>query len=263
MADFKSALRSGLRDISRAPAMALLLALPWVLGGWFMAWLTTATGQSYWLVFAAIGFPLLGPFAAVGYYDISRRLQSEYALDRKAVFAVILRQSRRQLPSLCAVILVMFLFWFFLSHMIFALFMGLSTMTNVSSSLQVYLTMNGLAMLAVGSLIGAGFACVLYMISVLALPMLLDREVDFVTAMIASFGFVQRQPVLMLGWGVCLGTATLIALLPMFLGLLFVLPLFGHASWHLYDLLAHDTSQASTAEAGDQTISSPTFSKVR
>jgi uncharacterized membrane protein len=132
------------------------------------------------------------------------------------------------------VIVVFFLFWNFLAHMIFALFMGLSTMTDVSSSLSVFLTPNGLAMLAVGTGVGAVFATLLYSITVVSLPLMLDREIDFVTAMIVSFGTVQASPVVMLGWGAFIAVLVFVAMLPGFLGLFIVLPVLGHASWHLY-----------------------------
>ncbi|WP_353472059.1 DUF2189 domain-containing protein [Salipiger sp. H15] len=237
LATLGKALRLGFADLAFAPGFALVFGGVYVLAGLFLTWLTMATGTSYWLVLAAIGFPLFSPFAAVGFYEVSRRLERGQPLDWGQVFSVILRQSKRQLPSLCAVIVIVFLFWFFLGHMIFALFLGLSPMTNVSSSLEVFLTPNGLTMLAVGTAVGAGFAILLYMITVLALPLLLDRDVDFVTAMIASFQYVQAHPVLMLGWGAFLALVTFVAMLPFFLGLFVALPVLGHATWHLYDLL--------------------------
>jgi uncharacterized membrane protein len=112
--------------------------------------------------------------------------------------------------------------------------MGLQTMTDVSSSFAVYLTPNGLMMLAVGTAVGAVFATVLFSITVVSLPLLLDREVDFVTAMIASFQTVQQNPLVMLGWGAMIAGLLFVAMLPGFLGLFVVLPVLGHASWHLY-----------------------------
>jgi uncharacterized membrane protein len=147
---------------------------------------------------------------------------------------VVWAEKNRQIPSIAVVIVVFFLFWNFLAHMIFALFMGLSTMTDVSSSLAVFLTPNGLAMLAVGTAVGAVFATLLFSITVVSLPLMMDREIDFVTAMIVSFGTVQASPVVMLGWGFFIAVLVFLAMLPGFLGLLIVLPVLGHATWHLY-----------------------------
>lgn len=229
------ALRRGWADLKRAPFFGIIFAMVYILVGLIFALITLSTGKSYWLVFAAVGFPLVGPFAAVGLYEVSRRIERGEPLDIYQIFGVIAKQSKRQLPSICAIILFMFLFWFFIAHMIFALFMGLSTMTNVSSSFDVYWTPEGMTMLAVGTVVGAGFALLLYMITVISLPLLLDREVDFVTAMITSFQTVVANPLPMLVWGAFIAVITFFAMVPWFLGLLVVLPVLGHATWHLYD----------------------------
>ena len=239
-ADFRAALSAGWADFRANPLPDLIFASFFVIAGLAMAWITYVTGHTFWLILAVMGFPLIGTLAAVGFYELSRRSHRGEPAGFGSVFAQVWRQRGGQLPWLSAIIIVTFMFWFFLGHMIFALFMGLSTLTNVSSSLEVYLTSNGLMMLAVGSAVGAVFATILYMITVLSIPMLLDRELDFVTAMIASFSYVRDNFPVMIGWGIFIAVLTFVAMVPWFLGLLLVLPLLGHASWHLYRLICED-----------------------
>jgi len=232
--DIRLALLRGWKDFRRAPLAGMGFAMVYVLGGWLVTWALTTAGQIWWTLPAAAGFPILGPFIACGFYEISRRLEQGQPLTARGVLGVIFEQRDRQIPSIAAVVVVFFLFWNFLAHMIFALFLGTSAMTNVSSSAAVFLTPQGLAMLATGTAVGAVFAGVLFSLTVVSLPLLLDREVDFVTAMLTSLEVVQTSPAVMLGWGAMIAAALFVGMLPGFLGLLVVLPVLGHASWHLY-----------------------------
>lgn len=234
LSDLKASLALGWQDFRRAPTLGLIFAGVYVLGGWLILWAMTAQGQIWWTLPASAGFPILGPFIACGFYEISRRLEAGEALTPAAVFGVIFRQKDRQIPSIAAVVVVFFLFWNFLAHMIFALFLGRATMTNITSSLAVFTTPEGLAMLAVGTVVGAVFATLLFSLTVVSLPMLLDREVDFVTAMLTSLALVQENPRVMLSWGALIAAVLFVAMLPWFLGLFLALPVLGHASWHLY-----------------------------
>ncbi len=234
LSDLKASLALGWRDFRRAPLLGLVFSAVYVLGGWLIVWAMTSKGQIWWTLPASAGFPILGPFIACGFYEISRRLEAGETLSAGAVFGVIFRQKDRQIPAIAAVIVVYFLFWNFLSHMTFALFLGTATMTNVTSSPAIFATPEGLAMLAFGTAVGAVFATLLFSLTVVSLPLLLDRELDFVTAMLTSLALVQSNPRVMLGWGALIGVAVFLGMMPGFLGLFVVLPLFGHASWHLY-----------------------------
>ncbi len=171
--DLRASLRAGLRDFLSAPLPGLFFASVYVLGGIIMAAITYATGTTYWLILAVLGFPLVGAFAALGLYEISRRRQAGIPLRLGEVMGVVWAEKNGQLPWLAVMVVVLFLFWFFLGHMIFALFLGLSPMTNVSTSFDVFLSADGLTMLAFGSVVGAIFASLTFAMSVLGMPMLL------------------------------------------------------------------------------------------
>lgn len=232
--DLKASLAAAWQDFRAAPVFGLFFSAVYVLGGWLIYWAMTAKGQIWWTIIAGAGFPILGPFIACGFYEVSRRLEKGEPLEWPGVLGAIFRQKDRQIPTMAAIIVVFFLFWNFLAHMIFALFLGQATLTNITSSLEVFQTTQGLMMLAVGTCVGAVFAGVLFAMTVVSLPMLLDRDVDFITAMIASWGLVMANPLVMLVWAGLIALSLFLGMLPGFLGLFIVLPLFGHATWHLY-----------------------------
>ena len=232
MSDLSAALAAGWRDFLAAPQFGLFFSAVYVVGGFLMLWV--GAGHVTWTLATSLGFPLLAPFAAAGLYEVSRRLEQGKPLDWKGVLGIVWLERTRQLPWLGAIIVIYFLFWTFLAHMIFALFMGLSTMTNVSQSYEAFLTPNGLTMIAVELGVGAVLAFLLFSLTVVSLPLVLDREVDFVTAMLVSLKAVRENLPVMWLWAALIAVLSLIALLPWFLGLVIVLPVLGHATWHVY-----------------------------
>lgn len=234
LADLTASLRAGWRDFLAEPLYGALFSLVYVIGGWLLLFAFSAKGQLWWTLPAGAGFPILGPFIACGFYEISRKREAGEGFTLGSIIGVVFRQKDRQIPSMAVVVVVFFLFWNFLAHMIFALFLGQASLVNVSSSLGIFATGEGAAMLAFGSAVGAALATLLYALTVVSLPMLLDREIDFVTAMLTSLALVRTNRVLMLGWGAMIAGMVFAGMAALFFGLLVVLPVLGHASWHLY-----------------------------
>ncbi len=233
--DITAALGAGMRDFLKAPLFGLFFASFFVIGGILIYLQLDVLDQSYWIIPIGLGFPLLSPFLAVGLYEVSRRLERGEALDWAAVLGVVFRQKERQFPSVAMVIIMIFMFWVFVAHLVFALFMGLEPMTNIITNWRdTLLTEEGLTMLAVGTGVGAVLSFILFSLTVVSLPLLLDREIDFITAMISSFQLVLANLVPMLAWGALIAVLMVLGMLPFFLGLFIVLPVLGHATWHLY-----------------------------
>lgn len=240
LADIATALRLGLRDFRRKPLMGLGFAATYVIGGWLLYLFLFVAEQGWLAIPITVGFPLLGPFLAVGLYEVSRRLEAgQTEWQTSDILGVIWRQRLRQLPSMAWVVIVYFLFWSFFAHMLFALFLGPSALTNVTTSYAYLLQPEGLQMLLVGTAFGAAFALVLFALTVVSLPLLLDREVDFVTAMITSVSVVKHNPFVMLTWAALIAGLTFAAMALALFGLLIVLPVLGHATWHIYRLSTH------------------------
>ena len=230
--DLWKCLRLGAKDFRAAPQFGLFFSAVYVLAGFAMLWFSA--GHVTWVLATSLGFPLAAPFAAVGLYEVSRRIEQGLDLSWRDILGVVWQERTRQIPWMGAIIVIYFLFWTFLAHMIFAVFMGLSTMTNVLSSYEVFLTQNGLTMIAVELAVGAILAFLLFAMTVTSLPLLLEKEFDFVTAMLLSIRVVRENAYVMLMWALIIAMLSLVSLAPWFLGLFVMLPVLGHATWHLY-----------------------------
>ena len=226
-----SSLKAGLWDFRTAPVFGLFFSAFYVASGLVLWWI--GAGTFLWTLAFALGFPLVAPFAAVGLYEVSRRLEADEPLTWRGVLGVVWAERGRQLPWMGAILAMIFLFWSFFAHMATALALGPSSLTG--DPLDVMLASNtGRIMLLVQVLVGGAVAFLTFGLTVLSLPYLVDREVDFVTAMLTSLRAVGRNRLPMILWAGVVALSLGLAMLPLFLGLFVALPVLGHATWHLY-----------------------------
>lgn len=234
-ADLANALTAGCRDFLAQPLFGLFFGGIYVAAGIALYYLAFVRGEVALLIPAAAGFPLLAPFAAVGLYEVSRRreqgLPMSLPMSWRAVLGALRGRGDEQLLLMGGIVFVGFSFWVIIAHTIFAIFVAGSP---EGESLAFLATSEGIAMLLVGGAVGAVIAFIFYAITLMSLPMLVDRDVDFITAIFASFAALSANFAVLLGWAVIIALSLMIAMVPLFLGLLVVLPVLGHATWHLY-----------------------------
>ena len=233
-ADVREALRLGVEDFRAAPLYSLLFGALYAFGGMFIVLLMTRIGMGYLVYPLIAGFVLIGPFVATGLYEISRRREKGERIDA-GIFAAIWQQGGKEMSWMSFVSLFVMIMWLYQVRLLIALFLGYHSFTNFGEFLGVIFgTPEGWTFLAVGHVIGAALSVLLFSLTVVSFPLLLDRDVDFITAMITSVQAVIKNPVVMLGWAATVVALIIVGMAPFFLGLLLVLPVLGHATWHLF-----------------------------
>ncbi len=230
--DLGASLAAGWRDFLAMSQYGLFFGGVYVLVGLAIGWASLTGGEPTWLIPAIAGFPLVAPFVAVGLYEASRRRERAEPLSWRNVLGALKGHGDDQILSMGVIVFVAFSFWMIVAHAIFAVFMAESGMGG--DSLAALATPAGLTMLAVGSIVGGVMAFAFYAMTVISLPMLVERKVSFPVAIIASFRVVRTNLPVMLCWAAIIAGLLFMAMLPAFLGLMVVLPVLGHATWHLY-----------------------------
>lgn len=232
--DIVDALAKGIRDFQAYPAFGLFFGGIYMLGGWLVLAAAFVWNTHYLVYPLTAGFVLIGPFVAVGLYEVSRRRELGEPLTWRAILSAVYAQSGREISWMAFVTLFIFMVWMYQVRLLIALFFGVSGMPAGSFPGVLFTTADGLAFLAVGHAIGAVLAIVVFSLTVVSFPILLDRPVDFVTAMITSVKAVVTNPIPMIGWALVVTVLLMVASLPAFIGLLVILPVLGHTTWHLY-----------------------------
>jgi uncharacterized membrane protein len=234
VADIADAFGQGLRDFQAAPVYGLAFGAFYAAGGMLILACLTALHMVYFAYPLAAGFALLGPFVALGLYEVSR--QREAGRKPSVMQMIGLVRSRSELGWMAFVTLFVFVIWMYQVRLLIALFLGIgASFGSLQEFISVVLTTNeGLVFLAVGNCVGAALALVLFSLTVVSFPLLLDRDVDVVTAMITSVRAVVTSPLPMIGWAATIVLLLAVSALPYFLGLVVTLPILGHTTWHLY-----------------------------
>ncbi|MCW1840872.1 DUF2189 domain-containing protein [Prosthecomicrobium hirschii] len=232
--DISLALAAGLRDFRAAPMFGLVFAGFYVVGGILLTLVSMELDLVFLAYPLAAGFAIVAPLVAVGLYEVSRLLERGETPTWSAVLAAVPHHGARELGYMALVAVFGLIVWVYSAGFLYAVFFGLHGFEFSQIVSTVVSTPRGIAFFLLGNVVGAVIALGLFSVSVVSYPMLLDREVDFVTAMITSIRVVLANPGPMIGWGIFIGTLLGVAILPGFIGLFVVLPMLGHATWHVY-----------------------------
>lgn len=233
-------LAAGWNDLWRAPSASIAYGLLFVLMGYLLV--STVEGQFHSALALTTGFLLVGPFLALGLYDISRRLETgePVSLGR----ALTAWRSNALSIALFGVVLgLVMIVWARLAAVLFAVLVGGRELSLEASAAQIFFSGSGLTFLLVFTVVGAIIAGVVFAISVVSVPMMLDHKVDFVTAILTSLAAVRANPAPMALWAALIVIFTGLGLLTFYLGLALALPLIGHATWHAYRSLVGGSDQ--------------------
>lgn len=233
-------LAAGWRDLCRAPQVSLTYGVIFAAAGYAITLGLWLMGFTYLVLPMVCGFIIVGPLMAVGLYEVSRRLAAGEPVSLKAALLAWTRNAGQ--IGLMGIVLMLLLFaWIRLAALLFMLFYGLAPPSLETLVADTFLSPDGLPFLIAGTMIGAVLAALAYAISVVSVPLLLDRpEANVITAIATSVVAVKENPTTLLFWAVLIAGFAGAGLVTLYLGLIVTLPLIGHATWHAYrDLVDH------------------------
>jgi uncharacterized membrane protein len=232
--DLAQSLRQGLLDFARAPLYGLFFGGVYAVGGWLIVALVFWLDWPYLAYPLALGFALVAPFVCAGLYEVSRTFERGGAPTWPGVLGAVWARAGTELGWLALVSLFTLILWVDFAWTFFLLFHGLHVPGLRELIAESFTTFSGFLYLVAGNVVGALIAFLVFSITVVTPTLLVDRDIDAVTAITTSVRLVIANPRVMAGWAATIGALMALSIATGFLGLFVVLPVLGHASWALY-----------------------------
>jgi len=233
--DLHEALRRGWEDFLAQPSHLVFIAVIYPIAGILLAQLTVSYNIFPLLFPLLSGFALIGPFAAIGLYEVSRRREKGLDSSWSHALEVLRSPSIGQILLLGAMLTGLFLAWLFIAWFLYRGILGLPADVSTTDFLRAaFTTADGWIMIIIGNSLGMLFAILAFSISVVSFPLIIDRHVDAPTAIRTSIAAVEANPRVMMYWGLMVTGLLVLGCLPVLVGLIVVMPVLGHATWHLY-----------------------------
>lgn len=247
-ADLRVALQKGLDDFRTMPTHVPFLILIYPVIGVLLAGARFDEDMLPLLFPVIAGLALVGPLSAIWLFELSRRREMGLDVSWRHAFDIVRSPSFPAIAAVCGLLLAIFALWLVTAQALFHASLGFRRIDSAAEFLRlVFYTPEGASLVIRGNVAGFLFAALAATISVVSLPLLLDRDVGFPAAIATSFRVVIRNPVVMAVWGLVVAFALLVGALPFFLGLAIVFPILGHATWHLYRRAIGPAAQARPA----------------
>ena len=234
-ADIKDAFDQGVDDFRAMPSHLAFLGLIYPFCGIVLALVTSQENALQLLFPLASGFALIGPLAAIGLYEMSRRRELGLDTSWRHAFNVVHSPSMPAIIALGIMLFAIFLLWLGVAQSLYEHYFGpFAPQSYATFMSDIFSTYNGMMLLFWGCFIGFCFALFTLCISVISFPLLLDRDVGAATAVMTSLRAVKANPVMIVFWGLLVAVVLFLGSIPFFVGLAVALPILGHATWHLY-----------------------------